>query len=155
MGGFVHSNTQHGQLTINSIDFMTPMSRVFTLQRLHSRGARGSSVVIPGADGSTSRRRRRAERVYPMEMIVDGHFNSSGSAAGNPWSQLDTNMAYFANAVNPPSSNTGHSATWTWRTGATKTAYVFIEEWEVEPHPSNAAVNLVTFQLAVPAGQFA
>lgn len=155
MAGFVHSNTAHGQLVINSVTFMTPMSRIMNLQVLHSRGTRGTSIVIPSTAGSVSRRRRRAERVYQLEMIVDGRVNSSGVAAGNPYSQLDTNMAYFDNAVNPPASNTGHSATWTLRTGSTKTASVFIEEWEVEPHDSGAPVNRVTFQLAVPAGWFA
>lgn len=155
MAGFVHSTTAHGQLVINSVAFLTPMSRIMNLQVLHSRGARGSSIVIPGSDGSVSRRRRRAERVYSLEMIVDGRVDSSGVAAGNPYSQLDTNMAYFDNAVNPPSSNTGHSATWTLRTGSTKTASVFIEEWEVEPHDSGAPVNRVSFSLAVPAGRFA
>lgn len=156
MAGFVHSNTKHGQLVINSVSFMSPMSRIMNLQVLHSRGTRGSSVVIPASSGSTSRRRRRAERVYQLEMLVDGRVDGAGAAASNPYSQLDTNMAAFDNAVNPPSSgNTGHSATWTLRTGSTKTASVFIEDWEVEPHDSGAPVNRVTFQLAVPAGWFA
>lgn len=155
MAGFVNSTAAHGGLSINGIVFMTPMSRIMNLQVLHSRGTRGSSIVIPGADGSTSRRRRRAERSYDLEMLVDGRIDSSATPATNPYVQLDTNMAYFDNAVRPPETSEGHGITWTWRNFTTKTGYGFIEEWEVSPHESGAPVNRVAFTLTIPAGRLA
>lgn len=156
MAGFEHSTTRHGQLVINSVTLMGPATRVKNLQVLWSRSARGSSVVIPHANGRKSRRRRRDERSFQMEMEVRGARSMAGVVAANPWSQLDTTMIALEAIANPPTSgNDGHAATLTLRTGATRTANVFIEEWDVEPHPNHAPINIVTFDLVIPSGGFA
>lgn len=159
MAGFVHSVTRHGQLTIvgntGSISLMGPALRVRNLPTLFSRTARGDSRVIPNAAGRSSRRRRRDERVWQLELIVRGDVNLEGAVVANPYSTLDSHMIYLdQNIVKPPTTQDGHAATLTLRTQSTRTANVFIQNWEVVPDPSFAARNFVTFDLVSPSGEF-
>lgn len=154
---FAHSNSTHGQLTINSQNLMTPATRVGNLQVLWTRRNRGSSILIPNVAGQKSRQRRRDQVLFAgLQMTVVGDVDLTGSPNSNPYAGLDTTMlALEAAIVVPPSGNTGYSATLTLRTGATKTASVFVENWQVVPEPNGAPMNLVTFDLAVPAGVWA
>lgn len=153
---FSHSNSRHGQLSINSVSLMTPATRILNLQEIWSRSNRGASKVIPHADGRKGRRRRRDEIAVSLQLIVGGDVSMAGVAASNRLAQLDTTMAYLeAQIVTPPSDPDGYPSVLTLRTGATLTADVVIETWDVEPHPNRSAMNVVTFDLAIPSGRYA
>lgn len=157
MAGFAHSNSQHGQLTINSVSLMGSAWRVLNLSALYSVDVRGSSALIPGTAGRTSRRRRVDELRVGLEMIVRGDVNSSGVAQARSAqaSTLATNTATVAAIATPASNQTGHSISWTRpSSGTAVTASGWVELFEVQPDPGGALINLVAFDLVIPAGVF-
>lgn len=158
MAGFVHSNSQHGQLTVNSVNLMNHAWRVTNLSALWSVAVRGDSILIPTVAGRKSRRRRVDELRVGLEMIVVGTVSSSGVAqtASAHASTLATNTAAVAAIATPATNETGHTISWTRpNSGTAVTASGWVEAFEVVPDPGGALVNLVAFDLVIPAGVFA
>jgi len=153
VSGWEHSNSRHGQVSINGQALFTPASRVMNFPVFWSARSRGADVVLPYAAGQVSRRRRRDALVLQVELWVRGHVSLTGTPAGNPYAQLDTTMETLESAfVVPPSSNTGWAIVRTSRHGATKSTTGFVTSWEPAPHPGKSAVNVVQFELVVPSG---
>ena len=154
MSGFEHSNSKHGQLSINSVNMMCPAWRIMNLATLWTRAARGDDLVIPLADGQKSRARRKDRLVLPMVLRVSGTHSSAGTPAANPYSQLATNMVALEAVSINPSGTTGHASTWTLPNGTTRTANVWIQNWGVSDDQA-APINIVTFDLVIPSGGYA
>lgn len=151
---FQHTLSTHGQLKINSQNLFTPATKIMSLQAMWTRAIRGADVVLPAAAGQKSRRRRFDALVIPLEMLVTGRGTLSGAAAdANPYKQLDLTMAALdTGVVAPPSSQTGHAIKWTARDGTEYDSTGFVTAWIVTPHPNNAPMNTVQFDLTIPSG---
>lgn len=156
MAGF-STGSSHGQLTINSVALMGPAWKVLNLGALLSLSMRGESVLLPTATGRKPRRRRTDEATVGLEMMVIGDASSSGTAATShsaKLTQLYNNLVALEAVALPPSTETGHSATLVLPNGTSRTASVFMQNWQVEPDPA-FYVARVAFDLIIPAGRFA
>lgn len=153
MGGFVHT-AAHGQLTINSKALMGPAHRVMNLHALLSVTTRGSDITIPTTAGRKARKRYTDEAVIGLEMIVRGDVDPSTGAATSfsHNAQLAATLIGLEVISAPPSSASGYAATLVLPNTTTRTANVFVENYEVKPQGPFA---LVAFDLVIPAGKFA
>lgn len=148
--GFAHSS-KHGQLTINSVALMNKAWRVQNLAEMWSRTTRGASLPIPGAAGRKSRNRKGDEIVHPMMLRVLGVNPTTGAEVADPFAQLAANMvALEAVAVNP-TGNAGHAISWALANGTTRAGSCWVQNWVVADD-ENTAINIVNFDLVIPAG---
>lgn len=116
---------------------------------------RGADILIPHAAGVLAQQRRLTVTKMAFPIVVDGSWNTDGTLAGSPRSNLTTLMdAIYSAVVAPVGSGDGtRSATWHRSDGSTKTANVHVLGF-----PPTKRINPWTrrcmLQISVPAGRF-
>lgn len=155
MAGFAHADATHGQLVIDTVEFMAPNRRCRNLQSLFGGGTvRGSDIIIPGVNGVKPRRRRLTATEHALQLVLRGDVDDTGAVTADPHEALDDLIAVFVALADPPTSGDGtKSATLTFRNGDTSTRDITPLGFEVGDLAGPHAVFAV-FDLSIPAGRF-
>ena len=155
MAGFSHG-AGNGQLVINGVNMMAPAWRVLNLAAMGSLTMRGESILIPTVAGRKSRRRRVDEAIIGLELLVIGESTMGGSPVSGVTAQMDAlwdNLIALETAALPPTTETGHTISWTTPNGTTRVGTGFVQDWQIQADPGGAPRCNVAFDLVIPAGR--
>ena len=116
---------------------------------------RGQNLRIPHAPGTRAKRRRVDEARYDVLLAMTGECDANGNPATYPfWEQLEINVAYLDdNLATPPASTAKRLADLIMPSGATRQAYVQVEQIRLGQH-IRADLVAATMPLIVTTGRF-
>jgi len=148
--------TRSTYLEINSIPLATPAWDCLNIHVLwQSPAIRGSDRLLPGAVGVRPRRRRVDVTKYTLELVIRGEQNWEGTYYASAATGLETNVYYLrSNVTDVYTSGDGtRSATLHNPAGGTKTGYLHVESFQLEPVSFKTA--RATIDISIPAGALA
>lgn len=120
-----------GSLEIDGVSMNTPAWSVVDISPLWAAfDTRGQNRLIPGLQGVLAYRKRITERDHGLAIIITGDVDEEGDPHADPVSGLEDNLDTLM-AVLQPDSNATKAATLYLPSGATKTAEIQVEGFEV------------------------